>query len=85
VITNRELSIYRLPRPQFAVKEMFRKSKPSRADAEPGSREAYEIYLSPVIMTLMEQTYAPTTKFPSVNQMAMYSASGLRIRTGLGL
>jgi hypothetical protein len=64
---------------------MFRKSKPSRADAEPGSREAYEIYLSPVIMTLMEQTYAPTTKFSSVNQMAMYSASGLRIRTGLGL
>ena len=64
---------------------MFRKSKPSPADAESGSRETNEIYLSPIIMTLMEQTYAPTTKFPSVNQMAMHSASGLRIRTGLGL
>ena len=64
---------------------MFRQSKPCRADAESESHEAYEIYLSPIIMTLMEQTYATTTKFPIVNQMAMYSASGLRIRTGLGL
>ena len=85
MITNRELSIYHLGHTQFAVKEMFPKSKPSRADAESGSRETEEICFSPIIMTLMEQTYAPTTKFSRVNQMAMYSASGLRIRTGLGL
>jgi hypothetical protein len=83
VITNRELSIYRLRHPLLAVKEMFRKSKISRADAESGSRET-GIYFSPIIMTLTEETYASTTKFSGVDQMAAHSASGLRIRTGLG-
>jgi hypothetical protein len=84
VITNRELSIYRLPHPLLAVKEMFRKSKTNRANPESGSRET-EIYFSPIIMTLMGQTYASTTKFSGVDQMAAHSASGLRIRTGLGV
>jgi hypothetical protein len=64
---------------------MFRKSKPSQADAEPGSREAEEIYFSPIIMTLMEQTYASTTRFSGVDRMAAHAASGLRIRTGIGV
>jgi hypothetical protein len=64
---------------------MFRKTKPSRADAESGSREADEIYPSPIIMTLMEQTYASTTKFHGVDRMAARSASGLRIRMGVGV
>jgi hypothetical protein len=85
VITNRELSIYLLPHPQLAVKELF-KSKISRVDSECGRRETGETYFSPVVMTLMEQTYASTTKLSGVvDQMAGHSASGLRIRKGLGV
>jgi hypothetical protein len=64
---------------------MFRNSKPSRAGAESGSRGTEEIYFSPIVMTLMEQIYASTTKFSGVDQMAAHSASGLRIRTALGV
>jgi hypothetical protein len=63
---------------------MFRKSNTSRADPESGSRET-EICFSPIIMTLMEQTYASTTQLSGVDQMAAHSASGLRIRTGVGV
>jgi hypothetical protein len=62
---------------------MFRKSKPSRAEEE--RRETEEIYFFPIVMTLMEQIYASTTKSSGVDQMAAHSASGLRIRTGIGV
>ena len=64
---------------------MFRKSKASRADSESGRRETEGVYFSPTIMTLMEQTYASTTKISGVDQMAAHAASGLRIRTGIGV
>jgi hypothetical protein len=64
---------------------MFRKSKVSRAGAESGSREADEVYLSPIVMTLMEQTYASATRSSGGDQMAAHFASGLRIRTGVGV
>jgi len=64
---------------------MFRKSKASRASTESGSREADDDCLSPVVMSMTEQAYAPATKFCGGDQMVAHFAIGLRIRTGLGV